>query len=119
MPYKILVIDDSKLVAVMLKDGLQHQGYEVMTASSGREGLCKVAEDSPDLIILDVQMPGMTGYEFIHEIKKRGGHSFIPVLMLTADETPDDLRPEEGVKGCLQKPVNISDLVKRVKECLE
>lgn len=118
LPHKILVIDDSRLVAVMLQDGLQHEGYEVMTAANGREGLGKVAEGSPDLIILDVQMPGMSGYEFMHEMARMGGRCDIPVLMLTADEASGDLGMEQGIKGYFQKPVNISDLAQKVKECL-
>lgn len=118
MSHKILVVDDSRLVTVMLKDGLQNQGYEVVTALNGKEGLRKITEDSPDLIILDVQMPGMTGYEFMHELRKMGGHPLIPVLMLTADEATQEHLPEEGVRGYLQKPVDISRLVERVEECL-
>lgn len=118
MTQKILVIDDSRLVVVMLRDGLENHGYAVLTASDGQEGLRRVEQDHPDLIILDLQMPTMDGYDFVNELEKIQSVRTIPVIMLTADETSPDLNRMKAVKGCLQKPVHVAELVGKIRECL-
>jgi len=118
MGRRLLVIDDSRLVVVMLTDGLEHEGYEVITASDGMDGLKKVEEQRPDLIILDVQMPTMTGYEFVDKLKEQQGEDIPPVIMLTADEVEDDMVNSPAVKACFQKPVPIAELTDKIKACL-
>ena len=118
MAQKILVIDDSRLVVVMLRDGLENHGYAVLTASDGQEGLQMVKQDRPDLIILDLQMPTMDGYDFVNELEKIQSVRTIPVIMLTADETSHVLIRMKAVNGCLQKPVHVAELVSKIRECL-
>lgn len=120
MASKILIIDDSKLVVVMLKDGLSKEGYEISTASDGLEGLHQVQKVNPDLIVLDRHMPVMGADEFMEELKKARGNNIPPVILLTGSEPLDEeLVPPPGVDRCLQKPVHISELSAAIKACLK
>ncbi|MBT7782761.1 MAG: response regulator, partial [Anaerolineae bacterium] len=84
MPEKILIIDDDldtlRLVGLML----QKKGYEIAAANNGKQGLLKVAEDIPDLILLDVMMPEMDGYEVARRLRQDPQTENIPILMFTA-----------------------------------
>lgn len=120
MARKILVVDDSKLVVVMFKDGLRDHGYEVTTASDGQEALRQVRIQRPDLIILDMNMPVMTGSEFMEELKEIEGNRRIPVILLTANTPAEDIMPDTyGVCSRLLKPVGVADLVAQIRKCLE
>lgn len=118
MPATILVIDDDRLNTTLIKFGLKEDNYEVLTASDGQEGLELVKAAAPDLIILDVQMPNMSGFEFIGELKTLAGARTIPVIMLTANETMQDVFFSEGVKDYFVKPVNLPQLKTKVKALL-
>lgn len=118
MSHKVLVIDDDKINATLVKFGLAEQHYKVFVAHDGQEGLDLVKKETPDLIILDVQMPRMNGYEFMRELKSFPGLSQTPVLMLTASEYLEPLFKIEGIKGYFVKPVNLPGLIRKVKECL-
>ena len=83
MPRKILTCDDEKHIVRLIQVNLERQGYEVITAYNGAECLAKVAEDRPDLIVLDVMMPEMTGFEVLEALKKNPDTENIPVIMLT------------------------------------
>ena len=119
MAYKILVIDDDRINTALVKFGLAEQRFEVLTANDGQEGLEIVNKVKPDLIILDVQMPKMNGYEFMGELKTVNGGSAIAVIMLTANETMEDVFKMEGVKGYFVKPVHLPTLVKTIRACLK
>jgi len=118
MAHKILVIDDERVNLTLVKFGLAEQSYDVRAANDGDEGLKKVESDKPDLIVLDIQMPKMNGYEFMTELKILQGFETTPVIMLTANETMEDMFKLEGVKGYFVKPVKIPDLIEKIKECL-
>ncbi len=118
MTHKILIVDDERTTVALVKFGLAGQGYEVITANDGQEALTKVEAENPDLIVLDVQMPNMSGYEFMGELKQRQGIETTPVIMLTANETMQDIFKLEGVKGYFVKPVDISKLVENIEKCL-
>ncbi len=118
MAHKILIIDDEKVNLTLVKFGLAEQGYDVIVAHDGNEGLKKVADENPDLIVLDIQMPNMNGYEFMAELKTSQGFETTPVIMLTANETMEDIFKLEGVQGYFVKPVKISDLIQKIQECL-
>ena len=113
-----MIIDDERVNVTLVQFGLKEKGYEVITAADGAEGLAKVEQEVPDLIILDVQMPNMNGYEFMTELKSRQGFETTPVIMLTANATMQDIFQLEGVKGYFVKPVHLSDLLEKVQECL-
>ncbi len=116
--HKILVVDDEKINVTVVKFRIAEKGYEVSLAYDGEEGLKKVQSDKPDLIILDVQMPNMNGYEFMTELKQLEGFESIPVIMLTANETMQDVFQLEGVKGYFVKPVDFDALFEKINECL-
>jgi DNA-binding response OmpR family regulator len=126
---KILVIDDDPDVHTVVKKILEPQSYKVLSAYDGFEGLRKVVDERPDLIILDVIMPGKHGFEVVHELKTDEKYHFfsnIPVLMLTVypeDREKMHLSMREGMmmeaEDYLQKPVDAKELVKRVEELLK
>ena len=81
---RILVIDDEPDFAGLVKDNLEEAGYEVAVAYDGKQGLDEVKQHKPDLVVLDVMMPEMDGYEVCAELKSNEEYSDIPVVMLTA-----------------------------------
>ncbi|HOD45244.1 MAG TPA: response regulator, partial [Anaerolineaceae bacterium] len=88
MSRKILVVDDTRNVQVLLSDFLSSQDYDVITASDGREALEMVQTHSPDLVLLDIMMPNMDGYQFISHLRRE---SSIPVIMITARQQEADI----------------------------
>lgn len=118
MAHKILIIDDDKINCALIKFTLVGKKYEVVIAGNGQEGLEKIQEVQPDLIILDVHMPEMNGYEFMMELKALGDAVNIPVLMVTANETMEDVFKLEGVKGYFVKPVDLNKLVDSIVEAI-
>ena len=118
-PRKILIIDDSQLVIMMLHDGLRQNGFEVLIASDGDEGLQMLKHESPDLIILDMHLPSMSGREFLKELKDRAYDPPIPVIVLTASEPVRDMALDGIVRACYQKPMPIAQLVAKINECLQ
>jgi len=118
MPHKILLIDDERVNVALIKLGLASNRYNVIEAADGIEGLEKVKEVNPDIIILDVMMPNMNGYEFMGELKALQGFRTTPVIMLTANETMQDMFKLEGVKAYFVKPVMLNELVAKIVECL-
>ena len=117
MARKILTCDDEKHIVRLIQVNLERQGYEVITASNGAECLEKVKEDRPDLIVLDVMMPEMTGFEVLDILKKDPETESIPVIMLTARaQDADVLRGwQSGVECYLTKPFNPMELIAFVK----
>ncbi|MBF0504646.1 MAG: response regulator [Candidatus Omnitrophica bacterium] len=103
MPKRVLVIDDDRILIKTVEPLLRSQGFEVLAARDGKEGMSKLKE-KPHLIILDLQMPNMNGYEFILEMQKRAGSSRVPIVILTAKEGMEDTVMVEGVKEYLTKP---------------
>ena len=126
---KILVIDDDPDVHTLVKKILEPKSYDVVCAYDGDEGLRKVVEERPDLIILDVIMPGKHGFEVCRELKTDEKYHFfsnIPVLMLTVypeDREKMHLSMREGMmmeaEDYLQKPIDPEQLVKRVEALLK
>jgi CheY-like chemotaxis protein len=118
MPKKVLVVDDDRMSVVLIQFALKEQNYEVLSAEDGLKGLEAVKSFNPDLIVLDVQMPNMSGFEFISELKAIPGGSAIPVIMLTANENMHDMFYGEGVKGYFVKPIEPPKLMLKIRECL-
>lgn len=118
MAHKILVVDDEKVSLSLVKFGLAANRYEVVTATDGDVGLERVKSDRPDLIVLDVGLPNLNGYEFMQELKKMDGFEQTPVIVLTGNETMEEVFKLEGIKEYYVKPVDISELVKRIVDCL-
>ncbi|MBF0620171.1 MAG: response regulator [Candidatus Omnitrophica bacterium] len=118
MPKKILLVDDDRLNITLIQFGLKEKRYDVVTAADGAEGLECVRQERPDLIVLDVQMPRMGGFEFMNELKSVSGGADIPVLMLTANENMQELFLSEGVKGYFVKPVDPVKLEAKIRQVL-
>jgi CheY-like chemotaxis protein/MinD-like ATPase involved in chromosome partitioning or flagellar assembly len=120
MAEKILIIDDDvdtlRLVGLML----QRQGYEIRAASNGTQGLEKAMEDRPDLILLDVMMPDMDGYEVARRLRKNPATVTVPILMFTAKTQLDDKVAgfEVGADDYLTKPTHPTELQAHVKALL-
>ncbi len=117
---RILIVDDERHHRALLTAILAYEGYDLMTAESGGEALAMVATQAPDLILLDILMPGIDGYEVATRLKSDGATSNIPVIMLTSlSDQPAILRGlSTGAEDFLQKPVNRAELCMRVRNLL-
>ncbi len=117
---KILIVDDDKGLLKMIRAHLLYNGYEVVTAITGEKGLQLAHRRKPDLIILDVILPGIKGREVCVQLKEDSETRDIPVLFLTAKDSPDDVRAEMEVGAIehLTKPVNLRVLVSEIKKIL-
>jgi pilus assembly protein CpaE len=120
MAEKILIVDDDldtlRLVGLML----QRQGYQISAATNGQQGLDKAFEEDPDLILLDVMMPDMDGYEVTRRLRQNSSTAETPILMFTAKSQLDDkvIGFEVGANDYLTKPTHPSELQARVKTLL-
>jgi len=119
MSKKILVIDDEPDLVKVISARLQSAGYETASAFNGLEGLEKLKNEKPDLIILDVIMPGMDGYTFVKEVKADQATKNIPIIMLSAKDGMKDLFAIEGVKDYIVKPFENEELLWRIAKCLD
>lgn len=115
---KILLVDDDTSLLVTLSDFLRHEGYDVVTADSGEQALKKLNHVAPELIILDMSMPGMGGVGFLKEISSSEGKPKYPVLVLTARANMAEFFANVDVDGFVAKPCAPSDLLMEVGRIL-
>lgn len=119
--YKILVVDDEPDVVELVRYNLNSSGYEVVTAVDGKEALKKVRAETPDLIVLDIMLPGIDGFEVCKILKRDPATSAIPIIMLTAkaEEVDRVVGLELGADDYITKPFSPREFVLRVKALLK
>jgi DNA-binding response OmpR family regulator len=110
----ILVVDDEPAIRVLLEHELGRQGYRILTAQDGVEAIRKVEHDRPDLVLLDLMLPGMSGLEVLRQTK---AHGRVPVIMLTARQEEVDrvVGLELGADDYVTKPFSLRELVARIQ----
>ena len=121
MAKKILVVDDERHIVRLVEVNLSRAGYDVATAYDGVEALEKVQGEAPDMIVLDVMMPRMDGFEVLKRLQADAKTQDIPVIMLTAKSRPHEkLRAStiEGLGGYIGKPFDVLELRKQIEDKL-
>jgi CheY-like chemotaxis protein len=120
MSRRILAIDDDELVLLSLEELLASDGYEVTTAPGGKDGLEQAAKGTYDLVLLDLVMPGMSGFEVCRALRALEAYRRVPIVMLTAKSAPADR--EQGLAAgatlFLPKPIHPAKLLETVREAL-
>ncbi|MEX2649299.1 MAG: PleD family two-component system response regulator [Alphaproteobacteria bacterium] len=120
MPARILVVDDQPLNVRLMEAKLGGEYYDVMTAPDGRTALDRITQDPPDLVILDIMMPGMDGFEVCRRLKAMPARKYIPVVMVTALNAPEERFRglEAGADDFLTRPVDDVALFARIRSLL-
>ncbi|WP_338022519.1 hybrid sensor histidine kinase/response regulator [Argonema antarcticum] len=123
LPFKkadrILVVDDSPDNVFLIQAILEEEGYKIVTAADGRTALAKVEESPPDLVLLDVMMPGMDGFEVTKRLRDNTSLPFIPILLITAyDHLSVAKGLDTGADDFIRKPVEVDELLARVRSLL-
>lgn len=119
MKYKVLLVEDEADLALIVSDTLREQGYEVVTANNGVEGLEKFKSQRADIVVADVMMPKMDGFTMARKIRELS--SDVPLLFLTAKSAIDDVEEgfEIGANDYLKKPFELRELIVRIKALLK
>ena len=118
MAKKILVVDDDLTDLTLIEARLCREGYEVVKSANGAVGLIAAKNVLPDLVILDVEMPGMDGYTFLGEIRKIDLLKDVPVIILTSHDEHERIFQRRGIKAYLSKPVNFDELIPRIVQLI-
>jgi twitching motility two-component system response regulator PilH len=118
-PNRILFVDDDRLILKVLSDFLTFKGFDVVVAENGEEALDKISRLSPDIILLDISMPGIGGIGFLRRIMLSNGALQFPVLVFTARTTTEDYFRGIPIDGFITKPCDKIVLVERINEILE
>jgi DNA-binding response OmpR family regulator len=116
-PRRVLVVDDDDVIRSLVRDGLEREGFEVSVAGDGQSALRALAEDSPDLVILDVNLPAIGGFDVLSSIRETSG---VPVILLTGrvDEVDRVLGLELGADDYVMKPFSPRELASRARAIL-
>ncbi len=117
---RVLIVDDSPTEVYILKNMLEKNGFQTLTANSGEEGVKKAREEKPDLILMDVVMPGLNGFQATRQISRDPETSAIPIIIVTTKDQETDkvwgLR--QGAKDYVTKPANERELIEKIKAAL-
>ncbi|MGB1686458.1 MAG: response regulator [Pseudomonadales bacterium] len=117
---KILVVDDSPTEIFQFKEMLEKLGHEVITAENGRDGVTMAVSEQPDVVLMDIVMPDMNGFQATRQIARAEQTKHIPVIIVSSknQETDKVWGRRQGAKGYITKPVVQADLVSAMKDCL-
>ena len=117
---KILIVDDDYVQIKLLNKHLTEKGYKIIFSSEAAEGLQMAMDKSPDMIILDVMMPIINGYNFCRLLKSEEKYKHIPIVFLTSRDNEDDIQigREMGAEAYLIKPVNMEELLEKIKDLM-
>ncbi len=118
---KIMIVDDEPQILTLVKIMFEMKGYRVSEAKSGAECLKKLKNEKPDLILLDIMLPGEDGWEILKEIKKDEKTKNIPVAMFSVRTSKDSIKKslESGADAHINKPFDLDYVLNRVKSLLE
>ena len=121
-PRKILIVDDDPLMHLLYRRHLEREGFQLLTARTGREALAIALREAPHLIFMDVMMPETDGMTALRELKKTDGTKAIPVIVITANVGEYTASRQEatmcGAAGFLPKPLSPSQLLEEIRRCL-
>jgi two-component system, cell cycle response regulator DivK len=119
-PGRILVVEDNPKNLKLVRDVLQFSGYEVIEATSGEDGVRLAASEEPDLILMDLQLPGMDGAEALRRIRSGERAREVPVVAVTAFAMDDDRQNafDSGFTGYVEKPISVRRLPQQVRDFL-
>lgn len=117
----ILAVDDESDVLLIIKTALMSEGYKVVTATNGPDALASAEDDNPDLVILDMMMPEMSGFEVLKAMRDKPSTRAIPVIMLTGVAHKEKIREalDLGIDYYIVKPFEFHDLIAKVKIAIE
>ena len=117
MSSRILIIEDDEAILTFLRRGLAYEGYHVDTAADGQSGLAIARDNPPDLVVLDLMLPGIDGLEVCRSLRAGGP---VPILILTAKDTVNDriLGLDMGADDYMVKPFNLDELLARIRALL-
>jgi two-component system cell cycle response regulator DivK len=120
-PRKILVVEDNPLNLKLVRDVLQFAGYDVIEAQSGEEGLRVAQQDRPDLVLMDLQLPGIDGTETLRRLRQGSLGRDVPVVAVTAFAMAGDRERASlaGFDGYVEKPISVRDLPGTIEAFLE
>ena len=115
--HKVLIVDDSKTETLFMTDLLQRNGFAVRSAENAAEAFARLAEDKPDLILMDVVMPGQNGFQLTRSISRTPEFTGIPIIMCTSKslETDRVWGMRQGARDYITKPVDSSELFAKIK----
>ena len=117
----VLVVEDNEKNLKLVRDILRYEGFDVMEARTAEDGVALATERLPDLVLMDVQLPGMDGVEALRRLRRRSATASMPVVAVTALAMKDDRVRllEAGFDGYLEKPISARDLGDQVREFLD
>lgn len=121
MPQRVLLVDDDPIVVDMVGRYLKSQGFDTFAVGDGQSALEQVEEIRPDLVILDLILPGLNGYSVCSVLKKDPRHAHIPVIIFTKrlDETEEELKLLCGADAYVQKPFHADALMRKIRSVLQ
>jgi CheY-like chemotaxis protein len=119
--YKVLLIEDTLEMQKVIQANLSVRDFAVLVASNGENGLLLAGQSQPDLILLDVRLPGITGWKVLEKLKSDPALQSIPVIIMTASEIGNDTRRaiEKGAAGYISKPFNLHAFISLINQILK